>query len=192
MGGLEGPPKPPALGRAPAEPWRSSNWRGVLGASTGAPSPIPPGAFDTHRGRESTFTAVLRLRDCAIFLAGLGLLCAVMAGCSTASSQATRSEFEDIPVANGLTYLPNKSTIIESPTVKAARLLYRGRVDVDSLAVAMRNALESNGWRHVSSTSTADHGITQVYDKAGNPLEVRLIDDWWFTYVELTVSRTRQ
>jgi hypothetical protein len=120
------------------------------------------------------------------------LLLALTAGCATSSSQPTRSEFEDIPVANGLTYQPSKSTIIESPTVKAARLVYRGRVEVDSLAVAMRTALEANGWRSVSSTSTADHGITQVYEKAGNPLEVRLIDGWWYTYVEMTVTRTRQ
>jgi len=120
------------------------------------------------------------------------LLLAFTAGCATSSSQPTRSEFEDIPVANGLTYQPSKSTIIESPTVKAARLVYRGRVEVDSLAVAMRSALEANGRRYVSSTSTADHGITQVYEKAGNPLEVRLTDGWWYTYVEMTVSRTRQ
>ena len=120
------------------------------------------------------------------------LLVALTAGCATSSSQPTRSQFEDIPVANGLTYLPNRSTIIESPTVKAARLVYRGRIDVDSLAVAMRNALEANGWRHVSSTSNSDHGITQVYEKDNNPLEVHLIDDWWYTYVELTVSRVRQ
>jgi len=120
------------------------------------------------------------------------LLLALTAGCATSSSQPTRSEFEDIPVANGLTYQPSKSVIIESPTVKASRLVYRGRVEVDSLAVAMRTALESNGWRYVSSTSTADHGVTQVYEKAGNPLEVRLIDGWWYTYVEMTISRTRQ
>ena len=44
------------------------------------------------------------------------LFLALTAGCTTTSSRPTRSEFEDIPVANGLTYLPNKSTIIESPT----------------------------------------------------------------------------
>ena len=120
------------------------------------------------------------------------LLLALTAGCATSSSQPTRSEFEDIPVANGLTYQPTKSTIIESPTVKAARLVYRGRVEVDSLAIAMRTALEGNGWRYVSSTSTADHGIMQVYEKAGNPLEVRLTDGWWYTYVEMTISRTKQ
>ena len=117
------------------------------------------------------------------------LALALMAGCATTSSKPTRSEFEDIPVPSGLTYLPDKSTIIESPTVKAARLVYRGRLEVDSLSVAMRTTLEANGWRHVSTTSAGDHGIVQVYEKSGNPLEVHLIDGWWFTYVEVTASR---
>ncbi len=120
------------------------------------------------------------------------LVLALTAGCATTSSRPTRSEFEDIPVPKGLTYQPSKSTVIESPSVKAARLVYRGRLEVDSLSVAMRTTLEANGWRSVSSTSTADHGITQVYEKSGSSLEVHLIDGWWYTYVEMTVTRTRQ
>ena len=120
------------------------------------------------------------------------LVLALTAGCATTSSRATRSEFEDIPVPKGLTYQPSKSTIIESPTVKAARLVYRGRLEVDSLAVAMRTTLEANAWRHVSSTSAAEHGITQVYEKSGSSLEVRLLDGWWYTFVELTASRAQQ
>jgi hypothetical protein len=56
----------------------------------------------------------------------------------------------------------------------------------------MRTTLEANGWRHVSSTSATEHGITHVYEKAGSSLEVRLLDGWWFTYVELTASRALQ
>jgi hypothetical protein len=114
------------------------------------------------------------------------------AGCASAPPKAVRSEFEDIPVPKGLTYQPDKSTVIESPTVKAARLVYRGRLEVESLGTAMRTTLEANGWRHVSSTAVADHGVTQVYEKAGSSLEVRLIDGWWFTFVELTASRSLQ
>ena len=120
------------------------------------------------------------------------LALALTAGCATTSSRPTRSEFEDIPVPKGLTYQPSKSTVIESPSVKAARLVYRGRLEVDSLSVAMRTTLEANGWRPVSSTSTADHGITQVYEKSGSSLEVHLIDGWWYTIVELTASRAQQ
>jgi len=120
------------------------------------------------------------------------LVLALTAGCATTSSRPTRSEFEDIPVPKGLAYQPSKSTIIESPTVKAARLVYRGRLEVESLALAMRTTLEANGWRHVSSTSAAEHGITQVYEKSGSSLEVRLLDGWWYTFVELTASRSQQ
>src|SRR5881628_3899593 len=120
------------------------------------------------------------------------LVLALTAGCATTSSRPVRSEFEDIPVPKGLSYQPSKSTVIESPTVKAARLVYRGRLEVDSLSVAMRTTLEANGWRHVSSTSAAEHGITPVYEKSGSSLEVRLLDGWWFTYVELTASRALQ
>jgi hypothetical protein len=83
------------------------------------------------------------------------------------------------------------STVIESPTVKAARLVYRGRLEMDSLTVAMRTTLEANGWRHVTST-TSPHGVTQVYEKAGSSLEVRLWEGWIYTYVELTASRALQ
>jgi hypothetical protein len=120
------------------------------------------------------------------------LVLAFTAGCASAPPKAVRSEFEDIPVPKGLSYQPDKSTIIESPTVKAARLVYRGRLEVDSLAAAMRTTLEANGWRHVSSTSVSDHGVTQVYEKASSSLEVRLVDGWWYTLVELTASRSLQ
>src|SRR5947208_9531186 len=117
---------------------------------------------------------------------------ALTAGCATTSSRATRSEFEDIPVPKGLSYQADKSTIIESPTVKAARLVYRGRLEVESLGQALRTTLEANGWRHVSSTAVATHGTTPVYEKSGSSLEVRLLDGWWVTYVELTASRAQQ
>jgi hypothetical protein len=120
------------------------------------------------------------------------LVLAFTAGCASAPPKAVRSEFEDIPVPKGLSYQPDKSTIIESPTVKAARLVYRGRLEVDSLAAAMRTTLEANGWRHVSSTSVSDHGVTQVFEKAGSSLEVRLVAGWWYTLVELTASRSLQ
>ena len=118
------------------------------------------------------------------------LVLALMAGCATTSSRPARSEFEDIPVPKGLTYQPSESTIIESPEVKAARLVYRGRIEVASLSDAMRATLEANGWRYVSSVSAGDD-IIQVYEKSGSSLEVRLIDGWWFTYAEFTASRAQ-
>jgi hypothetical protein len=124
-------------------------------------------------------------------LALLSVVILGFVGCAT-SSRAVRSEFEDIPVLKGLTYLEDRSTIIESPSVKAARLLYRGRIEVNSLALAMRATLEANGWRSVSNTTVAPHGITQVYEKAGTSLQVRVWEGWVFTYVEFTTGRALQ
>jgi hypothetical protein len=118
------------------------------------------------------------------------LLVVVLAGCATFSSKTSRSEFEDIPVPKGLAYLESDSTIIESPSVKAAKLVYRGRVEPVSLGNAMRSTLEANGWRHVSTATAGDRGTTQVYEKPGNALQVRVWEGWYYTYVELTASRT--
>jgi hypothetical protein len=63
---------------------------------------------------------------------------------------------------------------------------------MSSLATAVRTNLEANGWRSVSSTSSGDHGVLQVYEKGGNSLQVRLWDGFYLrpvTYVELTASR---
>src|SRR5262245_45421007 len=155
---------------------------------------------DLLRGVDQSSAAGRVKRDCVLPTIRMSVhravaavfVLALMAGCATTSSQPPRSAFEDIPVPSGLKYVPSKSTVIESPTVKAARLVYRGRIEVDSLAAAMRATLEANGWRQISSTATADHGITQVYEKSGSPLEVRLIDGWWYTYVEMTASRVQQ
>lgn len=115
---------------------------------------------------------------------------AVITGCATfAPSRAARSEFEDIPVPKGLAYIEQDSTIIESPTVKAAKLVYRGRVEPVSLGSAMRSTLEANGWRHVSSSTAGDKGTTQVYEKSGQSLQVKVWEGWYYTYVELTASR---
>jgi hypothetical protein len=83
----------------------------------------------------------------------------------------------------------NKSTIIEAPTVKAARLFYKGRLEPDSLGAAFRTTLEANGWRHLSSTTSADKGITQVYEKTGNSLQVLIYEGIYYTWVEVSATR---
>ena len=129
------------------------------------------------------------MRNFTRVLAG-ALLIAVVSGCATASPRASRSEFEDIPVPKGLSYVESDSTIIESPSVKAAKLVYRGRVEPVSLGSAMRSTLETNGWRHVSSATAGEKGTTQVYEKPGQSLQVRVWEGLYYTYVELTASRT--
>src|SRR5260370_6591849 len=109
--------------------------------------------------------------------------------CPSTPPRVQRSEFEDIPVPKGLTVDISRSTVIESPAVKAARIFYKGRLEVDSLAVALRTTLEANGWRHLSSTTASDKGITQVYDKPGSSLQVTVYESWYYTWVEMAATR---
>jgi len=99
-----------------------------------------------------------------------------------------RTGFDDVPLPRGLTYQPQRSVVIESPSVKAAKLVYRGRLEPESLGLAMRTLLESNGWRHVSTTTVAKDGTRQVFDKGGNALEVHIYEGLWFTYLTIGVS----
>jgi len=122
----------------------------------------------------------------------LSLLILAVTACASSPPRAQRSEFEDIPVPKGLVLDWNRSTIIESPTVKAARLLYRGRLTPDSLTLALRTTLEANGWRHVSSTTTPREGTIQVYEKADRSLQVRVYEGWYYTWVELSATRVVQ
>lgn len=123
---------------------------------------------------------------------GLAIAVAVsllLAACASAPPRPVRSEFEDIPVPKGLAYQADDSTIVETPNVKAVRYVYRGRLEPDSLGTAIRTTLEANGWRHVSSTRTAQHGAVQVYEKEGDSLQVQLWEGLWYTYAEYSTGR---
>jgi hypothetical protein len=120
-------------------------------------------------------------------------LCVVLALMLLATACATtrlRTEFDDVPLPTGLTYQPQRSVVIESPAVKAAKLVYRGRLEPASLGLAMRAMLESNGWRHVNTTTAAKDGTRQVYEKRGNALEIHISEGFWFTYLVIGISET--
>ncbi len=119
----------------------------------------------------------------------IALVLLTLVGCASAPPRPVQSGFEDIPVPKGLEFKADDSTIIESANVKAARQIYTGRVEPQSLATAFRTTLEANGWRHISSTSVPDQGITQVYEKGGNSLQVRIHERFWWTVAEVTTTR---
>ncbi len=121
--------------------------------------------------------------------AAAAALALMLTACASNPPRATRTAFEDIPVPKGLAYQQEESTIIETPNVKAGRHIYRGRLELDSLTSAIRSTLEANGWRHVSSTKTSQHGTTQVYEKDGDSLQVLLWEGLWYTYAEYTTGR---
>jgi len=113
----------------------------------------------------------------------------LLGACASTSQRPVRTEFEDIPVPKGLAYQADDSTVVETPSVKAARYVYRGRLEPESLATAIRSTLEANGWRHVSSTRNSQHGATQVYEKEGDSLQVQVSEGVWYTYAEYTTGR---
>ena len=115
-----------------------------------------------------------------------------LTACASTPPKVQRSEFEDIPVPKGLAVDLNRSTIIESPSVKAARIFYKGRIEPDSLSVAFRTTLEANGWKHLSSTTASDKGTTQVYEKSGSSLQVLIYESWYYTWVEMSATRMVQ
>ena len=113
----------------------------------------------------------------------------LLGACASTPQRQVRTDFEDIPVPKGLTYQADDSTIVETPNVKAVRQVYRGRLEPESLATAIRSTLEANGWRHVSSTRSKDHGATQVYEKDGDALQVQVSEGIWYTYAEYSTGR---
>jgi len=124
-----------------------------------------------------------------ITLAAIALT-SVLTACASSPPRAVHSEFEDIPVPKGLTFQADQSRVYESPSVKAAWLVYRGRVEIESLAVAMRTTLEANGWRAISATATSSsQGKTQIYEKGGSTLQVQLWEGMYYTYVEMATGR---
>ena len=114
-------------------------------------------------------------------------------GCASSASKPAYTAFEGLPVPKGLEYRPADSTIIETQDIKAGRVIYRGRVEPESLAQSMRATLEADGWRLVGSTYSAQSGSTQMYDKSGMTLQVRIWEGGafsWYTYVELAAIET--
>jgi len=113
----------------------------------------------------------------------------LFSACASTPQRPARTEFEDIPVPKGLAYQADDSNVIETANVKAVRYVYRGRLEPESLATAIRSTLEANGWRFMSSMRSKEHGAIQVYDKDGDSLHVQVSEGIWYTYAEYTTGR---
>src|SRR6266545_1412044 len=115
---------------------------------------------------------------------------AIVVGCASSTPRTPAiSQFEDIPVVKSMEFQPGKSIISESPIAKFGRLVYRGRIEPQSLGNVQRTTLEANDWKHVNTTSTANRGTEQVYEKNRNNLRVHIYEGLWYTYMELEVLR---
>src|SRR5438093_11433619 len=120
-------------------------------------------------------------------ICAIALILLSTAACATTT--APRPQFPDVQLPAGLTYQPDRSVVIESPTVKAAQLVYRGRLEPITLGDAMRARVESSGGSQVSRTRTANDGVRQVYEKDGSALDVHIYEGLWYTYLALSASQ---
>ena len=98
----------------------------------------------------------------------------------------------DIPLPGGLEYLPDKSAVIESETVRAARLTYSSKFEPGSLVLSIQEGLLGSGWRMVRASSFPGMGTMQLFEKGDASLQVRIWEGGAFdasTYVELSGTR---
>jgi hypothetical protein len=115
------------------------------------------------------------------------------AGCATAPARPPYAAFETISVPKELEYRPDDSTIIETPDVRAGRVVYRGRVEPATLAAAMRSSLEADGWKSVGINTSTRAGSIQLYDKGTTQLQLRIWEGGpfsWYTFLELAAVET--
>jgi hypothetical protein len=127
-----------------------------------------------------------------MILAMLVVAVALSACSSTKGVPPLRSEFMDIPLPEGLDYVADKSAVIESETVRAARLMYTSKFEPGSLAISIQEGLVGSGWRLIRATSFPSLGTLQLYEKADASLQVRIWEGGAFngaTYVELSGTR---
>ena len=98
----------------------------------------------------------------------------------------------DIPLPGGLKYMPDESAVIESETVRAARLMYSSSFEPGSLVLSIQEGLLGNGWRLTRTTAFPNVGTIQLYEKGESSLQVRIWEGGAFsssTYVELSGTR---
>src|SRR3954469_25880641 len=99
-------------------------------------------------------------------------------------------DFDDIVVPGGLVYQHTRSTVIESPVARSARLIYVGTLPAETLRQRMRVGLEGNAWRHVTSSTSPDLGSMQLYEKDASSLQVVVREvNAPYTELHLIVSR---
>lgn len=125
-------------------------------------------------------------------LATIALALFVSACASTKGIPPVRSEFMDIPLPAGLEYLAAESAVIESETVRAARLMYSSKFEQGSLVLSIQEGLVGAGWRLVRTSSFPNLGTIQLYNKDEASLQVRIWEGGAFkgsTYVELSGTR---
>ena len=114
----------------------------------------------------------------------------LLSACASAPVRPVADGLSDVPIIEEMTYVAERSTIIDGPSVKASRLVYRGRFEPQSVAESMRKGLEKSGWRHLNTINASNSTITQSYEKPGGSVHLVVWEGSWYTYVEVMVARS--
>src|SRR5215468_8677734 len=105
----------------------------------------------------------MRPKMLAIIAVTLVLGLTLAACSSTKGIPPIRSEFMDIPLPGGLEYIADQSAVIETETVRAARLMYSSKFEPGSLVLSIQEGLLGQGWRLVRTSSFPGQGTMQLY-----------------------------
>jgi hypothetical protein len=129
---------------------------------------------------------------CFSMLVGLALI----TGCSSrggkregsqaapaAGGQARYYHFEDVLIPHGLKPQMDKSFIYETPSLKAGKLVFSGRVEPQSLANFFTNNMERDGWRLVNKFGFKD--LVLNFTKPDKTCMVNIYDRPIKTIVEI-------
>ena len=97
----------------------------------------------------------------------------------------------DIPLPGGLEYVQDQSAVIESETVRAARLVYTSKFEPGSLVLSIQEGLLGNGWRIIRTSSFGNQGTMQLYEKGDASLQVRIWEGGAFNARDLRRAERR-
>ena len=101
-------------------------------------------------------------------------------------TQARYYHFEDVLIPHELKLEPDKSFIYETPSLKAGRLVFSGRVQVPSLLNFFTNNMEKDGWKLVNKFGLKD--VVLNFSKPNKNCTVNIYDKPINTIVEVWVG----
>jgi hypothetical protein len=97
--------------------------------------------------------------------------------------QARYYHFEDILIPHGLKLEMDKSFIYETPSFKAGKLVFSGRVEPQSLASFFTTNMERDGWKLVNKFGFKD--VVLNFSKSKKTCAVNIYDRPIYTIVEV-------
>lgn len=100
--------------------------------------------------------------------------------------QARYYHFEDVLIPHELKLEMDKSFIYETPSLKAGRLVFSGRVQVNSLSIFFTHNMEKDGWRLVNKFGFKD--VVLNFSKSNKNCTVNIYDRPINTMVEVWVG----